>query len=201
MFEYLQGTIHARGATHIALDVNGVGYWLLTPLGSKFPEAGQDARAWVHFAVREDAQTLYGFDRREHRDLFRELLKVKGVGPSMGLALLSGLPPAELVAAIAAADLSSLTRIKGVGKKTAEQILLDLSDRATTLALTLGVQPQDTSVLTPAAPARDEVRLEAVSALVHMGFKPKQAEDNVAKAVQDHPAGNVETLVRAAFRK
>jgi Holliday junction DNA helicase RuvA len=201
MFEYLQGTISARGATHITLEVNGVGYWILTPLGSKFPEVGAQALAWVHFAVREDAQTLYGFDRREHRDLFRELLRVKGVGPSMGLALLSGLPPAELVAAIASADLASMMRIKGVGKKTAEQILLDLRERAPALACSLDVETGDKSVLTPATPTRNGVRAEAISALVNMGFKPRQAEDNVAKAATDHPGGNVETLVRAAFRK
>ena len=108
MFEYLYGTISARGATHLTLDVKGVGYWLLTPLGSKFPDAGEEVTAWVHFAVREDAQTLYGFDRPEHRDLFRELLRVKGVGPSMALALLSGLRPADLVAAIAAAESADL---------------------------------------------------------------------------------------------
>ncbi|HIF40493.1 MAG TPA: Holliday junction branch migration protein RuvA [Planctomycetes bacterium] len=201
MFEYLHGTIRASGPTHITLDVNGVGYWLLTPLGSRFPEAGAEATAWVHFAVREDAQTLYGFDRREHRDLFRELLKVKGVGPSMGLALLSGLAPAELVAAIASADLASMTSIKGVGKKTAEQILLDLRDRAPALACSLGVETKDRSVLTPAAPTQTAVRTEAISALVHMGFKPKQAEDNVTKAAQDNPAADVEALVRAAFQK
>jgi Holliday junction DNA helicase RuvA len=201
MFEYLHGTIRARGATHITLDVNGVGYWLLTPLSSDFPAAGAEVTAWVHFAVREEAQTLYGFDRREHRDLFRELLKVKGIGPSMALALLSGLPPAELVAAIASADLASMTSIKGVGKKTAEQILLDLRDRAPVLAFTLGVEPRDQTVLTPVAPGQNAVRSEAVSALVNMGFKPKQAEDNVAKAAQDNPGGDVEALVRAAFRK
>lgn len=201
MFEYLHGTISARGATHLTLDVQGVGYWLLTPLGSKFPDAGEEVTAWVHFAVREDAQTLYGFDRPEHRDLFRELLRVKGVGPSMALALLSGLRPADLVAAIAAADLASLTSIKGVGKKTAEQILLDLRDRAPALACTLGVTAPDKSVLTPLAPAQNAVRSEAISALVNMGFKPKQAEDNVAKAAQDNPEGDVEALVRAAFRK
>ena len=201
MFEYLHGTIRARGATHITLDVNGVGYWLLTPLSSDFPGAGAEVTAWVHFAVREDAQTLYGFDRREHRDLFRELLKVKGVGPSMCLALLSGLPPVKLVAAIASADLASMTSIKGVGKKTAEQILLDLRDRAPVLACSLGVEPRDQTVLTPVAPGQTAVRSEAISALVNMGFKPKQAEDNVAKAAQDNPAGDVEALVRAAFLK
>jgi Holliday junction DNA helicase RuvA len=201
MFEYLTGTISACGATHLTLDVKGVGYWLLTPLGSKFPDAGEEVTAWVHFAVREDAQTLYGFDRPEHRDLFRELLRVKGVGPSMALALLSGLRPADLVAAIAAADLASLTSIKGVGKKTAEQILLDLRDRAPALACTLGVTTPDKSVLTPLAPGQNAVRSEAISALVNMGFKPKQAEDNVAKAAQDNPEGDVEALVRAAFRK
>ena len=129
------------------------------------------------------------------------LLKVKGVGPSMALALLSGLPPAELVAAIASADLASMTSIKGVGKKTAEQILLDLRDRAPVLAFTLGVEPRDQTVLTPVAPGQNAVRSEAISALVNMGFKPKQAEDNVAKAAQDNPGGDVEALVRAAFRK
>ncbi len=199
MFDYLSGTIRSRVATGLTLDVGGVGYALLTPLGSAFPSEGCQVQVWVHFVVREDAQLLYGFDRCEHRDLFRELLKVKGVGPAMALALLSGLSPADLMSAILAEDLASLTRIKGVGKKTAEQILLDLRDKAAAIGSALGLQPSARQGGSHAE-AQEPGHQDAISALVSLGFSAKDAQSRVARVADSVPQDDVEALVQAAFR-
>ena len=153
MFDYFEGTIARRSPARATLDVGGIGYDLLVPLGTPLSDVGQKARVWVHLAVREDAQTLYGFADPGTRDLFRTLLLVKGVGPSMALGILSGLNRRELLEAIAREDLARLTSIKGVGKKTAEQMLLDLRDRVPSLSSGLEVEP---GVLTPAAPPSAE---------------------------------------------
>ena len=134
MYEFFRGRVAARTPARLVLDVNGVGYELVVPAGSNFPTEGEST-VWAHLAVREDAHALYGFPDRETRDLFRLLLRVKGVGPTMGLSLLSGMRPSELVAAIVDEDVPALTRVKGVGRKTAEQILLDLRDKVGTFEI------------------------------------------------------------------
>ena len=150
-------------------------------------------------AVRDDAHTLYGFGDMETRDLFRTLLKVKGVGPGMALAVLSGLDRRELCEAIAREDVARLTAIKGVGKKTAEQILLDLRDRVRSLAAGLDVEP---GVLTPVAPPTpgSENLEDAVGALVSLGFAEKDARKRVEKAAQSIDPADLGQLVQAAFR-
>ena len=120
MYEFLEGLIVTRKATGLVLEVGGVGYSLATPLGSRLPDVGTTARVHVHLVVRDDAHILFGFGSLEERDLFRLLLKVRGIGPSMGLALLSALNRTEIVQALLNRDATPFTRAKGVGRKTAE---------------------------------------------------------------------------------
>ena len=130
MYEYLEGRPAAdRHPARLVLDVGGVGYDLAVPIGAPFG-TGERVRVWTHLVVREDAHLLYGFPDRAMRNLFRLLLTVRGVGPGIALGVLSGLSRDELIAAIVADDAARLTGLKGVGKKTAEQILLDLRDKA-----------------------------------------------------------------------
>lgn len=193
MYQYLEGDVAGLSPTRLILDVGGVGYDLSVPLGSDFPPSGR-ARAWTHLVVREDSHQLFGFAERETRDLFRLLLSVRGVGPQMALGILSGLPRGPLLEAIVGGDAAQLTRVKGVGRKTAEQILLDLSDKAAILRDQLGPTP---------APGTGEQRgnlEDAVAALVSVGYKEKEARRQVERAAQSIDSTDLELLVRTALQ-
>jgi Holliday junction DNA helicase RuvA len=195
VYEYLEGTIAARGAARVVLDVSGVGYDISVPLGSAFPTSGR-ARVWTHLVVREDAHTLCGFADRETRDLFRLLLSVRGVGPTMALGILSGLPREPLLDAVANGDAATLTRIRGVGKKTADQILLDMREKAALLRAELGKPAGAAS----SAPAKEGGTIDdAVQALVSIGYSPKEAKKSVERAAERVDKKNLELLVRTAL--
>lgn len=199
MYDFLEGVVAHRTPTGLTLDVGGVGYLLLVPLGTVLPDEGATGRVWTHLVVREDSQTLYGFGDQETRDLFRTLLRVKGVGPGMALAVLSGLDRRELCEALAGENIARLTAIKGVGKKTAEQILLDLRDRIPSLSAGLEALPGATPH--PPSPTPQNTNLEdAVSALVSLGFAEKDARKRVEKAGKDIDPEDLGQLVQAAFR-
>jgi holliday junction DNA helicase RuvA len=199
VYDYFEGTVARRNPATVTLDVGGVGYALLVPLGSQVPDVGATCRLWAHLAVRDDAHTLFGFSDRPTRELFRVLLKVKGVGPAMALAVLSGLDRASLLAAITNGDLARLTSIKGVGKKTAEQILLDLRDRVPALSGGLAGEAGDPSPATPAGPGGSNFE-DAVSALASLGFSEKDARKRVERAAKEVDPTDLGLLVQAAFR-
>ena len=199
MYEFISGTVSDRTPASVVIDAAGVGFELLVPIGAAFPEVGQQATVFAHLVVREDAQTLYGFARREDRNLFRVLLRVRGVGPGMALGILSGLGPSDLVAAVQREDLSAFTAIKGVGKKTAEQLMLDLRDKTPLLASLAGG-----AVAAPAPsaeqPAAASVEADAISALVSIGYSEKEAAKAVDKALKQVEGADLEALVKAAMR-
>ena len=191
MYEFLVGNIADRQGTKLILDVGGVGYDLAVPLGADFGE-GSPTKAWTHFVVREDSQQLYGFSDRATRDLFRLLLSVRGVGPAMGLAILSHLGVEELIAAVLSENVSALVQVKGVGKKTAQQILLDLKDSPA-----LKTAGNVTSPSTTSAPS--SLVEDAVSALTSIGFSEREARRNIDSALQELKTDDLEALVRAAI--
>jgi Holliday junction DNA helicase RuvA len=196
MYEFLEGVVERSAPTSLVLEVGGVGYALLVPLGVAF-ECGARARVWTHQVVREDAHTMYGFANTEQRDLFRLLLSVRGVGPAVALALLSGLSVPDLVQAVLDENTATLVRAKGVGKKTAEQILLDLRERVTRFGgehAFVDVGRQAT------APKRDERLADAIAALVSIGYKDREAAKLIEKAVETTDDLDVETLIRAVLR-
>ncbi|MCB9916490.1 MAG: Holliday junction branch migration protein RuvA [Planctomycetes bacterium] len=193
MYDFLEGQVARRTPTQLVLDVGGVGYALNVPVGSGFAEGGR-ARAWVHFVVREDAHSLYGFDSLARRELFRLLLSVRGVGPGVALALLSGLEVDALVQAVVSQDAAALTRVRGVGKKTAEQMLLDLRDK-------IGRFGAEATGAAAAPSSGDDVLVaDAVGALTSIGYKDKEAEKLVRKLLADEPDLDLEQIVRAALR-
>ncbi|MEM6672612.1 MAG: Holliday junction branch migration protein RuvA [Planctomycetota bacterium] len=201
MFEFISGKVAGRSATGIVIAAAGVGYDLLTPLGAEFPQVGEAAQVWTHLVVREDAHTLYGFARREDRELFRLLLRVRGVGPSMALGVLSGLSADDLMRAVVDEDAKAFTSVKGVGKKTAEQILLDLRDKSALLASLAGTAPASNG----AAPREDAEDLsanvlDAISALVSIGYSDKEARKAVDRAAKSAGTEDLEVLVRTAMR-
>lgn len=196
MYEYLEGRVAGRAAARLVLDVGGVGYDLAVPLGARF-EGDGGVRVWTHLVVRDDAHLLYGFPDVGSRDLFRTLLSVNGVGPRVALGILSGLERDDLVAAILDGDRARLLAIKGVGKKTADQILLDLRDKASALAAAAGPRAAGDEIPRPLPGSRTE---DAIAALVSIGYTEKEARKLVERAAESVDTTDLEILVRQAIR-
>lgn len=169
MIGSLQGRIASKTPPQLTIDVGGVGYELEAPMSTFFhlPAVGQEVRLLTHLVVREDAHVLYGFGSEEERHLFRSLLKVSGVGPKIALALLSGLSVEAFARCIRGEDAASLTRVPGIGRKTAERLIVEMRDR---LGAADGLPTPGGSSLAPASPEG-----EAFGALVALGYKPAEA--------------------------
>ncbi|HAD40257.1 MAG TPA: Holliday junction branch migration protein RuvA, partial [Plesiomonas shigelloides] len=131
MIGRLRGLVVEKQPPEVLLDVNGVGYEIQLPMTCFYdlPDIGQEAIIFTHFVVREDAQLLFGFNNKQERALFRELLKTNGVGPKLALAILSGMSAAQFVGAVEREDISTLVKLPGVGKKTAERLIVEMKDR------------------------------------------------------------------------
>ena len=193
MIARLEGVLAEKSPEAVVLDVHGVGYELRVPLSTYFdlPDEGKIVRLRVHTHVREDAFLLFGFGTELERALFRLLLGASGVGPKLALAILSGLPVEKLVAALRAGNLAALVGIPGVGKKTAERIVVELRDRVGAL---------DTSAESERAP-RDDVSASAESALVNLGYPRAHAEKAVRRALESLPESPaLESLIKEALR-
>ena len=200
MYDYLAGTVIERSLSRLVVEVGGVGFELAVPLGAEFTE-GAATRVFTHLVVREDAWRLFGFEDRAGRDLFRLLLSVRGVGPAMALGLLSGMARADLLAAIRGQKSAPLTNVKGVGRKTAEQILLDLRDKPVLPGE--GDAAPGTSATgsgTAATSSHGETE-DAVLALVSVGYKEKEARRQVEHAADSVGTEDLEALVRHALKK
>src|ERR1700680_3705025 len=196
MITFLDGRLTSALPTQAIVDVGGVGYEVFIPLSSydKLPAVGQPIHILTHLAVREDAHLLYGFMSAAERDLFRLLLNnVSGIGPKIALAVLSGMSVANFKAAVVNSDVVSLAKISGLGKKTAERIVLELKDK-------LGVAAAWEAATAAHAPTREEEQAnEAVLALIALGYKQVDAHKAV-RDVQGH-AKSAEELVKLALKK
>ena len=199
MIAQLRGVLLHKAPPHLLLDVNGVGYELEAPMTTFYdlPATGQPATLYTHLVVREDAHLLYGFSRESQRRLFRSLLKVNGVGPRVALAILSGLSDQEFLRCLAQEDVARLTQVPGIGRKTAERLLVELRDK---VLLESGATDADHAAA-PAA-AHDTTGI-AVSALVSLGYKPQEAARAVQAAKGNDVSGNdltSEDLIRQALK-
>jgi len=208
VYEYLEGHVAHRSAARLVLDVGGVGYDLAIPPGRSFPEApeakggtkkSERFRVWVHLVVREDAQLLFGFPDRPTRDIFRILLSVRGVGPAAALGIVSGLSHEQMIEAVLKQDTAPFVALRGIGKRTAEQILLDLRDKAQRLAVDL---PDAAKAALPAelAVSGDRRVEDAVGALISLGYAEKEARKQVERAARGEDAEDLEHLVRLALQ-
>ena len=198
MIGRLRGEVAVKQAPFLLLDVNGIGYELEAPLSTFFnlPETGQRVTLYTHLAVREDAHVLYAFATESERALFRSLLKVSGVGAKMALAILSGMSAEEFARCVETEDVSALVRLPGIGRKTAERLIVEMRDRLAKLGDQIGSSPAVSSVQ-PAARPRGE-RSDAVAALVALGYKSQDAE-RMVKAVASEGMDS-ESLIRAALK-
>jgi len=189
----LEGAVVEKSPEAVVLDVNGVGYEVRVPLSTFFelPDEGKIVRLRIHTHVREDTFQLFGFSSEAERVLFRLLLATSGVGPKLALSILSGLPLRKLVAALRGGDLAALTGIPGVGKKTAERMLLELRDKV--LGLDAEIRPES-------APVPDSTAA-AESALSNLGYPRAHAERAVRHALEGLPEGaSLEALIKEALR-
>jgi Holliday junction DNA helicase RuvA len=198
----LRGILIEKHPPEILLEAGGVGYELQLPMTCfyELPPVGQEVSLYTHFVVREDAQLLYGFISKQARSLFRELLKANGVGPKLALAILSGMSASQLIGCIERDDISSLIKLPGVGRKTAERLVLEMKDRLKGWGEGALFTPfTDAVTCQPDMPAKPVgVEDEAISALVALGYKPQQASLVVNRVLQ--PAMSVESLIREALR-
>jgi Holliday junction DNA helicase RuvA len=194
MISRLAGTLIHKQPPLMVIDVNGVGYEVEAPLSVFYdlPEAGQPVVVLTHLSVKEDSHTLYGFSSESERTLFRQLLKISGIGAKLALTILSGTRGDDLARFVAERDTAALTRLPGIGKKTAERIIIELRDKLDDLPLGGG----PVSAGGPAPPS--DAISEATTALNALGYKPQEAS-RMVRAVAD-PDMSVEEIIRLALQ-
>lgn len=200
MIGRISGTLIHKQPPEILVDVAGVGYELLVPMTTLFqlPPLGGTVTLVTHHAVREDAHTLFGFAAERDRELFRQLIRVSGVGPKLALTILSGMDSDSLVRVVSGGDVKSLCALPGVGKKTAERLIVELRDRLADWIEGLGQGAADAPVAAAAPPEPDKLS-DAEGALVALGYKPADAARLVA-AVDSDDVQDSEELIRRALR-
>ncbi|MCG7531497.1 Holliday junction branch migration protein RuvA [Psychrobium sp. MM17-31] len=204
MIGRLNGIVAEKQPPLLLLEVSGVGYEVQMPMTSfyQMPEVGESVTIHTHFVVREDAQLLYGFAQKVERELFREIIKANGVGPKLGLAILSGLSAAEFVNLVANNDAASLVKLPGIGLKTAERLIIELKDRLKNFTLSQQKDLGDLSLPQEALGSTfvEEVDVEqdAIDALLALGYKQTQAS-KVVKKVRT-PDMSSEDLIKAALK-
>lgn len=198
MITFLDGKLSAALPTQAIVDVGGVGYEVFIPLSSydKLPSVGQPIRILTHLAVREDAHVLYGFMSAAERDLFRLLVNnVSGIGPKLALAVLSGMSVSNFKSAVVNSDISAISKISGLGKKTAERIILELKDK-------LGVAAAWEAASAAHAPTPEQEQAnEAVLALIALGYKQVDAHKAVRDLQMHGESKPAEELVKLALKK
>ena len=194
MIGRLQGRVLDKQAPDLLLDVQGVGYEVLVSLSTFFavPDIGETVTLHTHFVVREDAQLLFGFAELSERTLFRHLIKVNGVGPKMALAILCGMSATEFALCVHNNDVATLVKLPGVGKKTAERLVIEMRDRVGDINASSSGQIAEIT-------KQPDIAEEAESALIALGYKPQDAAKMVSRAVTDD-VSSAEQLIRAALK-
>jgi Holliday junction DNA helicase RuvA len=196
MISYLKGILTKKSPTEIIIDVGGVGYSVNISLSTyeQLSEINSEVFILTHHHIREDAQVLYGFSGENERDIFRMLIGVSGIGPKMAQTILSGIRPDELIRTISAGAISSLTAVPGVGKKTAERLILELKDKVGK------IEGSDKIIDLPNTSS--SIRAEALTALVSLGFSRDKAEQSLRGVLNNAGIKNlsVEELIKRALQ-
>lgn len=183
MIARLNGILVQKSVTHCVVDVHGAGYRVVVPLSTfyELPEAGLPVVLHIHTHVREDTISLYGFHTEQEREVFKLIISVGGIGPKLAVNVLSGISAEEWIRAVAVEDLKRLTGIPGVGRKMAERMILELKDKAVNLGSEVA------PVGGPAVRTGEQVKEDALSALVNLGYKGSSARDAVEKIMKEAP--------------
>lgn len=199
MIGRLRGVLAEKQPPHLLIDVNGVGYAVEVPMSTYYqlPALNDDVTLHIHYVVREDAHLLYGFYEKKERELFRELIRLNGVGPKLALALMSTLSVNEMVEVVRQQNTAALVKVPGVGKKTAERLLIELKDRFKSWEGSDVVTPlaEEVGVISMATSAE----ADAVSALIALGYKPPEASRAVS-LIADRDTLSSEELIRRALK-
>ncbi len=194
MIAYLKGVVYLKAPNRLILDVNDVGYGLeiSTQTYEELPEEGEEISLLVHHHITDNDQRLFGFLTENEKELFELLITVKGVGPKLGLTILSGMPAEEITGAIVQQDRSALSQITGIGKKTADRMILELKDKMSEMV--------DATYSASTSSVSGNLKEEAISALESLGFKKREAEKAVVAASKANNIGeNVQDLVKKAL--
>jgi Holliday junction DNA helicase RuvA len=202
MISHLSGTLLAKHATSVIVDVGGVGYEVTIPVTTFYDlgEANSPVHLNVYTHVREDALQLFGFRTLRERELFILLISVSGIGPKSAVAMLSGMSADEIVMAIRTNNYARLTSIPGVGRKTAERLVIELRDKMTALS-SPALEQELASGATGAAQSEDALREDTLAALTQLGFPKPAAEKAITSAIQEGGELSVETLLRRSLRQ
>jgi Holliday junction DNA helicase RuvA len=200
MISYLRGVLLDKHPNQIVVDVNGVGYELTIPVStfSVLPNIGNEVHLRVHTHVREDALALFGFGTSTEKAVFEKLIGVSGIGPKLAVTVLSGLDAKELVAAIRGGQVEALVRIPGVGKKTAERMIVELRDKLDMLGIAAAAVSAGPAKM--GKPAFTQEEEDAISALMNFGAQRAAAEAAVSKAKAEAPGESFEVLFRRALK-
>ena len=203
MIAHLSGTLLSKQPNSVILDVGGVGYEVNIPVSTFYDleEEGSSVKLRIYTHVREDTLQLFGFKTIRERELFLKVISVSGIGPSLGIKLLSGMSADEMIASIRTNNLAKLTLIPGIGRKTAERLVVELRDKVATLSSTemeeeLGTRDTGTAVST-----EDSMRADVLSALLNLGYQRSSAEKAVNAAVDEGGDISVELILRRSLRK
>ena len=202
MIAHLSGTLLSKQATSVIVDVSGVGYEVNIPLSTFYDldDLGSTIQLRIYTHVREDAIQLYGFKTARERELFLKVISVTGIGPKLGITLLSGMSADEMIASIRTNNLARLTLIPGVGRKTAERLIMELREKVAELSSAqleeeLGAQPEASEL------TEDAVRADALSALLNLGYQRSAAEKAIDAALGEGGDVNVESILRRSLKK
>src|SRR5215211_1014242 len=203
MIAHLSGTLLSKEPTSLIVDVNGVGYEVAIPVSSFYnlEDVGSTVKLRIYTHVREDTLQLYGFRTARERELFLKLISVSGIGPKLGITLLSGMSADEMIASIRTNNLARLTSIPGVGKKTAERLIVELREKVAELSSAqledeLGAKPEVSTEST-----EDAVRADALSALLNLGYQRSGAEKAIDAALGEGGEMTVESVLRRTLKK
>ena len=193
MISRLTGILAAKRAPQVLIDCHGVGYEADVSMTTfyQLPEVGQQISIWTHLLIKDDAHSLVGFTTEQERSLFRQLIRINGVGPKMALAILSGIDERQFALCVANNDVAMLTRLPGVGKKTAERLIIEMRDK-------LDVVVDDVPMASSGGGS--SVIGEAIEALQALGYKPADAEKMISRAQQDEAADSASELIRRALQ-
>ncbi|WP_070963130.1 Holliday junction branch migration protein RuvA [Vibrio sonorensis] len=202
MIGRLRGTLLEKQPPELLIEVNGIGYEVQMPMSCfyELPNVGEEAIIYTHFVVREDAQLLYGFNTVKERALFREVIKANGVGPKLGLGILSGMTAGQFVQCVEREDISTLVKLPGVGKKTAERLVVEMKDRLKGWSAGDLFTPHTDAapIDVPEAEGADSAEEEAVSALLALGYKPAQASKVVSQVFKS--GMSAEQVIRESLK-
>nr|WP_275658336.1 MULTISPECIES: Holliday junction branch migration protein RuvA [unclassified Vibrio] len=198
----LRGILLEKQPPELLIEVNGIGYEVQMPMSCfyELPNVGEEAIIYTHFVVREDAQLLYGFNTVKERALFREVIKANGVGPKLGLGILSGMTASQFVSCVEREDISTLVKLPGVGKKTAERLVVEMKDRLKGWGAGDLFTPHTDAAPVDSVPQADQSNAEeeAISALLALGYKPTQASKVVSQVKTSEMSS--EELIREALK-